>query len=139
MYKSCKEVSHGTSALHLCRQFGQQQPGGGGSQTFDRHISKGSCDCQWRQISYFARYLKNKLTWSQFVKILCITPNISTQQIKMIKSCPCVMMNNLMLKTGYISCLLLIDVSWLKGKFSLKFGSILHKVPSMLFIWQTSL
>ena len=38
----------------------------------------------------------NLLTWLYFVNILCITPNISLQQIKMIQSDPCIM-NEMML------------------------------------------
>ena len=63
----------------------------------------------------------NMLTQSHFVKILCITPNISSQENKMIKYGPCVMNECLML-----------EFSLLKGKFSIKALSILHKVPVLL-------
>ena len=46
----------------------------------------------------------NMLTWSHFVNILCIKPNISSQPIEMIKSGPCVM-NEIMLANCHISCL----------------------------------
>ena len=46
----------------------------------------------------------NMLTWAHFVKILCIKPNISSQQIKMVKSGPCVM-NEVMLAISHISSL----------------------------------
>ena len=42
----------------------------------------------------------NMLTWLYFVKIVCITPNISSQ---MIKCGPCVM-NEVMLANCYIAC-----------------------------------
>ena len=44
------------------------------------------------------------LTWSHFVTILCITPNISLQHIKLIKSDPCVM-NEVMLENCHTSSL----------------------------------
>ena len=42
------------------------------------------------RISYVAIYMfkVNMLIWSHFVKILCNTPKISSQQIKIIKSGP---------------------------------------------------
>ena len=74
------------------------------------------------------------LTWSHYVKILCITPNISSQQIKMIKPGPCIL-NEVMLSHFHISCLYeilfttpVIMLSWLKDKLSLKALTILHEV-----------
>ena len=59
----------------------------------------------------------NLLTRLYCVIILSIIPNISSQQTKMIKSGPGVM-NNVTLTNCRI--FMVIESSWLKGKFSLK-------------------
>ena len=53
---------------------------------FDRDVNKETC-CGWRWIIILPDMFQvDMLTWSQFVKIVYITLNISSQQIKTIKS-----------------------------------------------------
>ena len=73
--------------------------------SIDRHINKCPCDWQWRwNIGCQIIVMITRGNIWFYVKILCITPNTSSQQIKMIKSGLSVM-NEVIVANCHISCI----------------------------------